>query len=259
MNWRLWLRARLVDQIVERPGLRKAILRRVGSPLLFELYESTTSWHTTAPSLVSELFAMDGADVEQLLGEAREASVDILTRVPRSSLRYPDHFMVEGNTALFLYCVVRHVRPVVALETGVADGFSTALMLAALDRNGTGELHSVDCSSDVGCLVDDRRRWRLHVIDIGDHDAFVALVDDLPSLDLFFHDGGHDYAQQTIEFHTTWRKLRPGGVLLSDDVEWSYAFLDFTRAVDARPLMMMDIRKVVGAAVKDDSAGPWTR
>ncbi|HMI29583.1 MAG TPA: hypothetical protein VK490_07715, partial [Gaiellaceae bacterium] len=34
----------------------------------------------------------------------------------------------------YLYAVLRHVRPQVAVETGVANGFSTAFALLALDR-----------------------------------------------------------------------------------------------------------------------------
>ena len=257
VNWRPWLRTRLVDAIVKRPGLRKAILRRAGSPPLFELYESAASWHVTARSLLSALFALDDTEIERLLAEAQDAAAEIRGRVPGSSLRYLEQHMVEGETALFLYCAARHAQPAVALETGVADGFSTALMLSAMDRTGQGELHSVDLSHDVGTLVTDRKRWHLHVLDPADRAAFVSLVDALPRLDLFFHDGGHDFEQQSLEFHTVWSKLSPGGLLLSDDVEWSYAFLDFMREFDLHTLMMMDTRKVVGATVKDGTASLW--
>ena len=44
----------------------------------------------------------------------------------------------------YLYAIFRHLRPQVAVETGVANGFSTAFALLALDHNGEGHLHSVD-------------------------------------------------------------------------------------------------------------------
>ena len=50
----------------------------------------------------------------------------------------------------YLYAVLRHVRPKVAVETGVANGFSTAFSLLALERNGEGHLHSVDLPREVG-------------------------------------------------------------------------------------------------------------
>jgi predicted O-methyltransferase YrrM len=251
VEWRPWLRTRLVDQIVDRPGLRKAILRQIGSPLLFELYESAASWHTSAESMLPALFDLDAPEAASWVEEAFAASRTALDRVPRSALRHPEHYMVGGDTAALLYCVVRLAQPAVMLETGVADGFSTALILEAMQRNGHGELHSVDQSDDVGMLVTDRARWHLHVTDPAVSDAVVTIVDELPRLDLFFHDGGHDYQQQSLEYRTAWAKLEPGGMVLSDDIEWSFAFLDFIREIDVTAPMMMDTRKVVGAAKRE--------
>ena len=50
----------------------------------------------------------------------------------------------------FLYAVLRTVRPQVVVETGVANGFSTAFSLLALRANGEGHLHSIDLPREVG-------------------------------------------------------------------------------------------------------------
>src|SRR4029453_13056457 len=50
----------------------------------------------------------------------------------------------------YLYAIMRHVRPQVAVETGVANGFSTAFTLLALQANGEGHLHSIDLPREVG-------------------------------------------------------------------------------------------------------------
>src|SRR3982750_2537434 len=55
----------------------------------------------------------------------------------------------------YLYAIYRHLRPHVAVETGVANGFSTAFALLALERNGAGELHSVDLPREVGRRYDE--------------------------------------------------------------------------------------------------------
>ena len=49
----------------------------------------------------------------------------------------------------------------VMVETAVADGASSFVLLAALRKNGRGELHSLDIASDVGALVDNRDSWHL--------------------------------------------------------------------------------------------------
>jgi hypothetical protein len=46
------------------------------------------------------------------------------------------------------------------VETGVANGFSTAFALLALDRNGEGHLHSVDLPREVGRAYESRHLLR---------------------------------------------------------------------------------------------------
>ena len=43
-----------------------------------------------------------------------------------------------------LYAAVRARKPSVVVETGVAAGLSSACILAGLQRNGMGELYSID-------------------------------------------------------------------------------------------------------------------
>jgi predicted O-methyltransferase YrrM len=48
------------------------------------------------------------------------------------------------DEGLYLYALLRELRPDVAVETGVCNGVSTAFLLLALDRNAHGALHSID-------------------------------------------------------------------------------------------------------------------
>lgn len=52
----------------------------------------------------------------------------------------------DGDAALgrALWCTVRHTRPAVVVETGVARGVTSRIVLEALERNGEGHLWSVD-------------------------------------------------------------------------------------------------------------------
>jgi predicted O-methyltransferase YrrM len=156
---------------------------------------------------------------------------------------------VEAGTAILLHAIVRQVRPHVMVETGVADGVSTAAVLAAMDTNGHGVLHSIDIADDVGSLVDNRERWKLHVV-APKPAAVAAVINSVGPIDVFLHDGDHRYVQQSREYATAWRALRPGGVLMSDDVDWSYAFIDFAKTHEEATVMMLDRRKVVGLLVR---------
>lgn len=73
-----------------------------------------------------------------------------------------------GGDHRFLYWLTRYMRPRVAVETGVSAGWSTAAILAAMDRNGLGHLYSSDFpyfrvaepERYIGILVEPRLRSR---------------------------------------------------------------------------------------------------
>jgi len=44
---------------------------------------------------------------------------------------------------------------------------------------------------------------------------------------LFIHDSLHTRSNMTWEFETVWPHLRPGGVLIADDVQGQSAFEEF--------------------------------
>jgi len=49
-----------------------------------------------------------------------------------------------AKKVLVQYAAIRSLRPEVVVETGVANGVSTAYLLLALDQNGKGILHSIE-------------------------------------------------------------------------------------------------------------------
>jgi len=51
-------------------------------------------------------------------------------------------------------------------------------------------------------------------------------------VDLFVHDSLHTYHNMSFEFESIWGYLRPGGVLVADDVGLNDAFLDFAAKVN---------------------------
>ena len=160
---------------------------------------------------------------------------------------------------IYLYAIVRHLKPRAAVETGVANGFSTVFTLLALERNGEGHLHSIDLPRIVGeddrvdfyegegragvppehvpgWLVPDhlRGRWTLR---LGrSQDELPPLLKNLGELDFFMHDSEHSYDCMSFEFARAWPKLREGGVLVSDDVNSTAAFPELTARVDRTPI-----------------------
>jgi predicted O-methyltransferase YrrM len=150
---------------------------------------------------------------------------------------------------VFLYAVARSLNAGHVVETGVANGFTSAFLLAALERSGRGALHSIDLpffddpetgditaavagteletvweytpvapGREAGWVVPDdlRPRWDLRLGDA--KELLPALLEELGEIDFFFHDSTHTREHILWELELAWPRVRPGGVVAADDV-----------------------------------------
>lgn len=184
--------------------------------------------------------------VERLVGNADAmAEVDEVFAEIAGRMDSSKPFPTSRTSLAALYGIVRVVRPAVFLETGVEIGVSTAVLLAALDRNGHGELHSVDIDDGVGRVAraGSTERWHLHVHPhTGGESALRALVADLGSVDIFSHDSGHSWLWQTFEYETAAPCATQ--LVLSDDIDASWAFAQHCAQRGIRPLGLVELNKV---------------
>lgn len=153
--------------------------------------------------------------------------------------------------AELLWVIVRSQKPKKVVETGVCNGLSSAVLLEAIAKNGSGLLVSVDlpeftdaqlnrfdvwdgkggaaipAGNDVGWLVrpEHRPSWRLELGPC--QELLLPLLEELMPIDLFIHDSEHSYDNQLFEFRAGFEALRPGGVLVATDITWSDAFDHF--------------------------------
>lgn len=143
----------------------------------------------------------------------------------------------------WIYCLVRATKPEAMIETGVAHGYSSWIILNAMYKNKKGKLYSVDLpnndtnraynfdkkSPQTGWLVPEqlRNQWELH---LGRAEEILPqLKQQLPLIDIFFHDSDHSYAHMKYEFETIIPVIKKGGIILSDDVHKNTAFEEFTK------------------------------
>jgi predicted O-methyltransferase YrrM len=165
---------------------------------------------------------------------------------------------VSFGAGSVLYGLVRLERPNIVVETGVGPGASSAFILNALRRNRAGVLHSIDLPQDLstgayqtthvpaglgaGWMVPGwlKESWRLT---IGDARVELArVVRAVGTVDLFFHDSLHTDEHVLFELNTVWPFVRPGGLILADDVNsrWSLAFVEFCRRQGLSPTVFRD-------------------
>lgn len=147
------------------------------------------------------------------------------------------------NTLLgkWLYSTVRVLKPEVLVETGIAHGSSSWVILNAINKNKCGKLFSFDLPNmdtnkdynfdggegSTGWIVPKELKGNWEMI-LGD--AKVKLPEFLKNnqhIDYFFHDSDHSYEHMMFEFETIKPFLKSGGFLSSDDINKNSSFQDF--------------------------------
>lgn len=182
------------------------------------------------------------------MAAAYEAAKPILHTDAVAKAKTPGDWSLRVDGIMHLadmfYILPRAMRPERVIETGVAFGTTSALLLAALHHNETGHLVSVDLpahaamnghasGSAVGALVPPsyRNRWDLRQVDAleGLQPAFAE-----GTPDIFIHDSDHSYRHMMFEYALAASYMPKGSVLISDDTRMNPAFYDFTGAAGAR-------------------------
>jgi hypothetical protein len=169
----------------------------------------------------------------------------------------------DGDAALVraAWCLAHHLRPQVAVETGVARGFTTAAILRALAENDSGHLFSIDLpplaerrlGSQTGAatLDEDTSRWTL--LSGSSRKVLPRLLRDLDCVELFIHDSMHTTRNVTFELEQIWPALANGGAMLVDDLHRNAAFRLFVRAHPESHSVVLradDNRAVIGCVIK---------
>lgn len=161
------------------------------------------------------------------------------------------------SVARTCYAVVRHIRPNRVVETGVARGVTSCAILEALEQNRVGALWSVDLpplttswGSEIGSAVPESLRSRWTYVRGTSKRRLPPLLARTGSIDLFVHDSLHSYEVMTFELEQAWTALRPGGMVIADDVHENRAFEAFAiRHVAEGPIYGLDDTKPGGFGI----------
>jgi hypothetical protein len=173
--------------------------------------------------------------------------VDTLLRDIASELRaqglrlgrqtYGEYSDADISMVRAAWCAVLHQRPSVVVETGVARGVTSRIVIEALYRNDRGHLWSIDLPhpfekdlhTQIGAAVSSSRRGRWSYVEGSSRRRLPSLLRSLAQVDLFIHDSLHTARNTRFEMEQTLHALAPGGIMIVDDISTHQAFADFTR------------------------------
>ncbi len=207
--------------------------------------------HNTITRSARSLLGAVDPDLEEEILELETFRKDLWSKLHSRASRWSPMSPEECN---YLYMICRMLKPRHIVETGVQHGLSSAFFLKALERNGSGVLHSIDLpskeyASNIGTIADKippdvdsgwlvpkklREGWNLK---LGESKLILPkLLDELQEIDLFLHDSEHTEDMMRFEYSLAWKHLRRGGVLMSDDIDLGQVSKEFfppDRAVGA--------------------------
>jgi SAM-dependent methyltransferase/predicted O-methyltransferase YrrM len=218
-----------------------------------EHYAAVTDW---APVLHKAIGVPWPCQESEQFGTVWDATVSRLAaaglRVGLASYRgWNDGDRAQAEA---IWCLVAHSRPGTVVETGVAHGLTSRVILEGLHRNGDGHLWSVDLPSvdpalhhEIGAAVPEDLRSRWTYVEGTSRRRLPGLVRGLQQVDLFVHDSLHTARNTCFELDTVWPALPPGGVAVVDDIDHSLGFGRFTERV--APADWIAARHVTGSGL----------
>lgn len=178
--------------------------------------------------------------------------------------------------AVTMYLLIRAAQPSLVVETGGASGATAAFTLLALHHNGQGRLYTLDLppnqvelpSDPVQRTLIETTWWKpgmtscflvpdyltqYHELRLGDaKQTLPQLLGQVKGIDLFRHDSDHRYNHMMFEFETAFAALKPGGILVSDDIANHSAWRDFCSRYQLRSVH--STRHLAGAPKCDRAA-----
>ena len=152
------------------------------------------------------------------------------------------------------------------LELGFAHGVSTCYMAGALQELGGGSIVTIDRESSrtlSPALPELLKRGGLEQLVTYYFEPtsytwrLMKMIEDdpTPRFDFCYIDGAHSWAVDGLAFFLVDRLLKPGGWIIFDDLEWTYATsslrnADFVKAMSREEQTVPQIRKVYELLVK---------
>jgi len=143
----------------------------------------------------------------------------------------------ESSLCHAVWCTAVHNKPQVVVETGVAHGVASRIILEALQLHGEGRLWSIDLPHPLdrrlhpqtGAAVTEPCHERWSYLKGTSRQRMPKLMTDVGHVDMFIHDSLHTATNTLFEMEQAASVMPAGGVMLVDDMGAHDAFATFAR------------------------------
>jgi len=167
-----------------------------------------------------------------------------------------------GGNYLLLYFLTRKLKPLNVVETGVAAGWSSLVILRALKKNGIGRLFSSDFpyirlknpEQYIGFLAQNETNKDSWFLDIrGDDIALPEIVKKLEKkqIDLFHYDSDKSYSGRVNALKNLEPNFTPETVIIFDDIQDNLQFRDYVYQNKKNFYVLKFEEKYVGITGRD--------
>lgn len=204
------------------------------SYLLYENDRETIRVASTVETIRKEIAAGDRQSVEILYSPQPDSSSPVISGNMRPKPGIALNFSMKriartGKNKKWgsvLYLLARESKAEVLLELGTCAGISGAYLASSPYCR---ELHTVEGSLELSKLARENLKKitnKAHVYNDLFDDALDKLLPSLSLIDLAFIDGHHEKLATIHYWERIAPKMRPGGIIVFDDIAWSQDMRD---------------------------------
>ncbi len=236
-----WLAKRVKDRIVGKDTAVEAARQAMAEG---------TDW--CAENCISPAEALARLGLDTAILHVGERYPEEIAAAEKRVANVPFRLGGASNMDL-IYTLCEALQATRAVETGVANGWSSLAILLSLAKRDGASLHSIDLpylkyQNDpwVGVAVPEKLRpcWTLHRM--ADRDGLPKALAALDKIDFAHYDSDKSEAGRRFAYPLMWKALRPGGLLFSDDINDNMGFRDFCESVGQEPIIVRQDNKFQG-------------
>ena len=170
------------------------------------------------------------------------------TKKPRSGF-FGEVYDLGAGLGFLLFELIETEKPRKVIETGIAAGASSNLILDRLNVRGIGNLVSVDITSKVGELVDEQLKncWTIEVLPkLRKQKAFLRILELNKDATIFLHDSDHSIRWQLFEINSVMSSIPGIKHILVDDVNKEFETYALNNLPDWKLVVIDEGRKFSG-------------